>query len=118
MLFRRDSGHRLKPVCEMGRSLFNRPILHRIRNHICHRIVQPLSYFHRTLQLLIRLFRKPLPHHRIIENIRSKNSCDRIHKHLSLTPKPFRKMPTLEKMAAKTAEFLLRRLCRHLLFPM
>ena len=79
MLFCGDSRHRLEPMGKVGCPFFNRPVLHRIRNHIGNCIVQMFPLLNGALQLLIRLVGQTFPHNRIAENVRSKNACDCVH---------------------------------------
>ena len=81
MLFRRDAGHRLEPVGEVGRPLLHRPVLHRVRHHAGDVRIQVLAQLHRPFQRLIRLLGQPLPHHTVIEHHAAEQLGDFLRRH-------------------------------------
>ena len=53
MLFRRDAGQRLKPMCEMRGSVLYGPGAHGVRHGVCHREIQLLSSADGFLQTVV-----------------------------------------------------------------
>ena len=62
MLLRRDSRKRLEPVCVVCRTVFNRPVLHRLCNDIGCRHGKLAAMVHYPLYFQKHLSGKPLFH--------------------------------------------------------
>ena len=92
MLFRREAGHGLEPVGEMGCALLHRPFLHGGGDGICHRDIERSAVMDGLPDGLVGGFREALAHHGVTEDKTSEQFryggiCIR-HKKLLSSEKP------------------------------
>ena len=73
MLLRRHSCQRLEPVRIMGGSLFDRPFLHLVSDHVRCCQIQLFSFFDGFLQISVYLFGQAFLHDSVIKNILAKD---------------------------------------------
>ena len=69
MLLRSCTGQRLEPVRIMGRSLLDRPLLHRFRDLIRNERIQFSALLDRFVKLPVDIFRQAGSHDTVRENI-------------------------------------------------
>ena len=78
-----DAGHRLEPVGEVGRALFNRPVLHCIGDHAGDLRIQRRALANGALERLVYVLGQPFLHHRFVENHAAEQLRNLIHAFLS-----------------------------------
>ena len=79
MLFRRDAGHGLEPVREVGDALFDRPVLHGVGHDVGHLQVQGLSVLNGLAQRFIGVLGQALAHCRVAKDQAAKQFRDVRH---------------------------------------
>lgn len=68
VLFRGDARKRLEPVRIMRGTVFDRPFLHGVRDHVRHLDIERLSLFDRFREVLVRLGWETLLHDVVVED--------------------------------------------------
>ena len=74
-----DAGHGLEPVGEMGRTLFDSPVLHCVCHNICHLKVEMFSVFYGALHCPVGFLRQLFLHRRVAEDERAEFFCYTAH---------------------------------------
>ena len=79
MLFGGDSGHRLEPVGEMRRTLFDRPILHRVGDHVRDIAIELAPALNRAAKRLVILVGQAVLHDGIVKHHAAEHFLDFAH---------------------------------------
>ncbi len=73
VLFCRNAGQRLEPMCVMSRAVCDSPVLHRFRNHIRRRHGKLAALIHDFFDFLIDVLRQYCFHFSKCKDVRCKN---------------------------------------------